>query len=414
MSPSTLFPQRSTGRRRHAQRRALLGFGVVAVLLHLALLGAAGERGIGAGPAAGPVRPLAVRTIEIAPAATEVSLAAPATEVESASPAAPSLRTAAAPADPAFDVAKAPPQRHADSEKASTRLQLPRDGSGPLPQAPPPAPRVDPSPAVAEARTPGVEPAPVAAVEFDPPETTAESGMMKVALAAPRATPASFLAAGEKAPPLYRTVLPGPVTLRYELRRGLFRGTGEIRWRPAGARYALQFDARLAGISLLSQSSQGELDAHGLAPVRFVDQRARKAARAVNFSRDTGTISFSGSTTQWPLLAGSQDRLSWMIQLGGIVAADPALATSGRISMVLVSARGEAAVRSVRFAGRENAETVSGSVPALKFVVDGHSAYDGSFEIWLDPARGYLPAHATSRNSAGDAEFELLLQRTEP
>jgi hypothetical protein len=148
--------------------------------------------------------------------------------------------------------------------------------------------------------------------------------------------------------------------------------------------------------------------------MRFVDQRARKSARAVNFSRDTGTISFSGSSNRWPLLAGTQDRLSWMIQLGGIVAADPALATGGRISMVLVSARGEAAVRSARFAGRETAETASGPVAALKFVVDGHSAYDGSFEIWLDPARGYLPARAISRSSSGDAEFELLLQRAEP
>ena len=49
--------------------------------------------------------------------------------------------------------------------------------------------------------------------------------------------------------------------------------------------------------------------------------------------------------------------------------------------------------------GRENAETAAGSVPALKFVVDGHSAYDASFEIWLDPARGYLPARAISRSS---------------
>jgi hypothetical protein len=103
-----------------------------------------------------------------------------------------------------------------------------------------------------------------------------------------------------------------------------------------------------------------------------------------------------------------------MIQLGGIVAADPTLAASGRITMVLVSARGEASVRSARFAGQEDAETVAGGVPALKFVVDGHSAYDGSFEIWLDPARGYLPVHATSRSSSGEAEFELLLQRADP
>ena len=170
----------------------------------------------------------------------------------------------------------------------------------------------------------------------------------------------------------------------------------------------------MAGLTLLSQSSQGELDAHGLAPVRFVDQRARKAARAVNFSRDTGTISFSGSTARWPLLAGSQDRLSWMIQLGGIVAANPSLAGSGQIAMVLVSARGEAAVRSAKFAGKENAETANGGVPALKFVVDGHSAFDDSFEIWLDPARGYLPARAVSRSHTGEAEFELLLQRADP
>jgi len=71
-------------------------------------------------------------------------------------------------------------------------------------------------------------------------------------------------------------------------------------------------------------------------------------------------------------------------------------------------------VRTARFAGREIAETAAGSVPALKFVVDGHSAYDGSFEIWLDPARGYLPARAVSRASSGDAEFELLLQRADP
>ena len=241
----------------------------------------------------------------------------------------------------------------------------------------------------------------------------AAPGMMKVALANTHAVP-TFLAAGETAPPTYRTVLPGPATLRYELRRGVFRGNGEIRWRPAGRSYALQFEARLAGLTLLSQSSQGELDANGLAPVRFVDQRARKAARAVNFSRDTGMISFSGSTARWPLLAGSQDRLSWMIQLGGIVAANPSLAGSGRIAMVLVNSRGEAAVRTARFAGKENAETATGNVPALKFVVDGHSAFDDSFEIWLDPARGYLPARAVSRSHTGEPEFELLLQRTDP
>ena len=45
---------------------------------------------------------------------------------------------------------------------------------------------------------------------------------------------------------------------------------------------------------------------------------------------------------------------------------------------------------------------------------DGKSAYDSGAEIWLDPARDFLPAHATLRNSAGGSEYDLLLERIEP
>ena len=101
-----------------------------------------------------------------------------------------------------------------------------------------------------------------------------------------------------------------------------------------------------------------------------------------------------------------------MIQLAGIVAADPQQASDGgSISMVIVGARGEAAVRTLRFAGREDAQTAGGSVPALKFEVAARSIYDTSFEIWLDPAHAFFPVHATQRNGAGELEFELLLQR---
>ena len=391
---------------RRSRRRTLFGLAGVAVLLHLALLRAAGEIGVGVDRLPFIGGPLAVRTIEVpaeAPGVAAVAAQAPAT-------------AAPPPAQPFEDPLPPRVAVAAAAGKASARSREPPTGAAPLSEAAPAAPAMaDPAPSPVTEPRPTPESSSLAVAKPDTAETATEPGLLKVALAAPRSASASFLAAGERPPPVYPTVLPGPVTLRYELRRGFIRGTGEIRWRPDGDHYALQFEARLAGISLLSQSSQGGLDATGLAPVRFVDQRVRRAARAVNFSRDTGTITFSGSTTQWPLLAGTQDRLSWMIQLGGIVAADPALASgSGRISMVLASARGEADVRTVRFAGRENAETVSGSVPALKFVVDGHSAYDGSFEIWLDPARGYLPARATSRSSSGDAEFELLLLRTEP
>ena len=216
-------------------------------------------------------------------------------------------------------------------------------------------------------------------------------------------------------PPTYRTKLPPSVTLRYEVRRGFLRGTGEIRWQRVGDDFGLRLEARIAGLTLLAQTSQGVVDATGLAPVRFLDQRARRTAQAANFRRDAGTITFSGASVVWPLLPGTQDQLSWMIQLAGIVAAEPERASAGgSISMVIVGARGEAGVRTLRYAGREDAQTASGTVPALKFVVDSRSAYDSGYEIWLDPAHDYLPAHATRRNGAGESEFDLLLERIEP
>jgi hypothetical protein len=384
--------------------------GVLVVLLHAALLGAASQASIGMSREASIGAPMAVRTIEAKaePAAGEspAPIERPSEAVAPSPPPAPRPpRVPRAPRAPSVVPATL-------SAEASTRSVESANSAA-----------SEPAPALAAAPAP--EPAEPAASQptlVEAPLEAAPASGSAVAAAAPeaasavaRAASATFLAAGEQPPPTYKTVLPAPVTLRYEVRRGFFRGTGEIRWQPAGDRYELHLDARLAGITLLSQTSQGEIGAVGLEPARFLDQRARRAAQAANFKRDSGTITFSGPATEWPLLAGTQDRLSWMIQLVGIVAADPERATDGAaISMVLVGARGEASVRTLRYAGRDNAQTASGTVPALKFVVAGRSAYDTSYEIWLDPARGYLPAHATARNGAGDAEFDLLLESTVP
>ena len=82
-----------------------------------------------------------------------------------------------------------------------------------------------------------------------PADAAPAADVLKVALEAPRATMAELARrrrSGAADLP-NRAARPRP-PLRYELRRGVFRGTGEIRWRPAGDRYALQFDARVAGV----------------------------------------------------------------------------------------------------------------------------------------------------------------------
>jgi hypothetical protein len=82
--------------------------------------------------------------------------------------------------------------------------------------------------------------------------------------------------------------------------------------------------------------------------------------------------------------------------------------------MVVVGARGDASVWTFRCLGIETIQTGAGPIEAIKFVREARSAYDTRAEIWLDPQRHHLPAHATLRNSAGTAEYDLLLEGVEP
>ena len=203
-------------------------------------------------------------------------------------------------------------------------------------------------------------------------------------------------------------------TLRYEVGRGLLRGTGELVWRPHGDQYALKLDVKLSGLTILSQTSTGGFDAAGIAPLRFTDQRPRRGTTAANFQRDSGKdsgkITYSGSQSEFALKPGAQDRLSWMLQLAAIVAAEPQLATPGaKVVMQVTGARGDAGVWVFRCLGLESVDTRAGALDALTFVREPREAYDSTVQVWLDPARQHLPVRATQKTGGSDEGLELRL-----
>jgi hypothetical protein len=126
--------------------------------------------------------------------------------------------------------------------------------------------------------------------------------------------------AGEP-PPLYPTRLPPPTQQRYTLRLNSQVGEALLTWHHDGQHYRLTLDAHAGGAPLLSQSSSGGVDAHGLAPDRYVDSRRGGRAQAASFRRDIGRIGYSGPPQQHPAWPGAQDRLSWLAQLAAILAA---------------------------------------------------------------------------------------------
>ncbi len=227
----------------------------------------------------------------------------------------------------------------------------------------------------------------------------------------PRATePPAATRSSDDETPVYRTLIPPPLTLKYGLKRGLLSGSGELSWRPDGDRYEARLEGKVAGVGVLTQVSQGGFDHAGLAPLRFTDQRLRGAARAANFQRERGEITFSGPGDVFTLLVGAQDRLSWMIQLAAVVSAEPQrLAVGGKVVMYVVGARADGAVWVFRSQGAEQVDTDAGPVPAVKFVRESRKPYDTQVEAWLDPARHHLPVRARMlAGNDGDA-IELLL-----
>ena len=268
--------------------------------------------------------------------------------------------------------------------------------------------RAEPAAAIREAAPRSLPPAPSpvdAAVDTPPLATeVAMDGVMLVAADTPGA-------AADEPPPLYQTRLPPPVTLHYTMRRGMISGSGELHWKPAGTRYELRLEGRVAGMPVLTEVSTGTLDAHGLAPLRFTDTRFRRGTNAANFQRDKGKITFSGPQTEYPLLPGSQDRVAWMLQIAGVLNAEPQhAAPGGKVAFFVVGARGDADVWVFRYVGAEQVRTDEGSLAAVKFTREPRKPYDRSVEVWLAPARQYLPVRARFTTSANGEEFELLLR----
>lgn len=215
----------------------------------------------------------------------------------------------------------------------------------------------------------------------------------------------------ERPVPVYKTRIPPLTTIEYEIRRGGLSGTGELSWRPTNGHYEARLAASIAGFTLLTQISQGGFDAAGLAPTRFTDQRVRKAARAANFQRDAGKITFSGPRDEYALAAGSQDRLSWMIQLPAVIAGEPKRAASGgEVVLYIAGARGDVDLWDLRSSGIETIDTPSGALQTVKFTRTPRTARDTLAEVWLDPKRHYLPVRARLTQSDSDGALDLVLR----
>lgn len=297
-----------------------------------------------------------------------------------------------------------PPEARAPAEAPPARVArapAPVPAAAPVPvAAPPPAASVA-LPASAAAPVPEAAPA-IAAAPSAP--------------AAAPAPPAAPVEAGGEAPPVYATRLPPPLHLRYDLRRGAMSAAADLVWQPGSESYEASFEGSMLGLPVIAWTSRGRFDAAGIAPERFVDRRRARSAQAANFQRAIGRVTFSGSGEQHPLLPGAQDRLTWLLQLAGIVAAAPERFGPGtKIAMQVVGARGDAEIWTFDVERRESTAVARQRIEgALHLRREPRKPFDTRADVWLDPARHHVPARVRLEVAGSGEVTEFSLTAYEP
>ncbi|MDM0121086.1 DUF3108 domain-containing protein [Variovorax arabinosiphilus] len=366
---SALLPSPGAAPPERPPWRTLAAVAAVVVAVHLALLG--WVSGAMRRPSTTPAETFITRTIVVTP-----------------------------PAPPVVEAPKPPPPKLAVTPK-------PKPPPKPRPAPPAPAPAVEPQPAT-------MAEAPAAPAEPDTPTTAASSSDAGPAQAsAPEPAASAPPAASAATEPPATAKLPGSVRLKFsatgQLGSAPMNLFGELEWKQDGQAYDARLSMGALFVTLRSQHSQGTIGPGGIEPVRFSD--SRKAEVASHFVRDKGQVVFSNNTPPVALMPGAQDRLSVMLQLGALMAGDPArYTTDGAIAIQTVGTR-DADLWIFKIGEEEELHLPAGDFVARKLTRNARKPYDDTVELWLAPALGYLPVRFKLTQANGDfADMRLREQ----
>lgn len=198
-----------------------------------------------------------------------------------------------------------------------------------------------------------------------------------------------------------RTALPASVKLVYQVdsNKFPFRMRAELLWQLQAASYQARLSFSAFGLTRM-QTSQGKVDAYGLAPDRFIN--TFRSEESAHFNRNQGVVRFSANTPEAVLQPGAQDRLSVTLQLAALVASTPQRFTPGTTLRVQTVSHRDADVWQFKFGGMENLDLPGGTLQGLRLERLPRQAEDQQLEIWLAPGLDYMPVRIRLTETNGD------------
>ena len=336
--------------------------------------------------------------------------------------------------EPAPPLPASPPQAAATPPAPTVPKPVARPTKKPALKQKVPVAQAPPAPSAIDSIAPP-DPLPVSTEEVPrPPEAdsapppaalpaadSAASVPVDSAAAAAPAPPVSAAAAPPVPAPATQTpvtamALPASARLDYKMTgssKGLtYPAQGELLWQQSGGSYNARMTVKALFIGSRTMASTGQISEQGLAPSRFSDKSRTEVA--AHFEPDKGRISFSANTPPVPWTQGAQDRVSVFLQLGGMLAGNPAGFPPGSTISTLTVGPRDADYWTFVVEKEEVLDLPFGQTPTLKLSRQPRREFDQKVELWYAPALGYLPVGSRITQANGDFVDQQLSTLTRP
>jgi hypothetical protein len=184
--------------------------------------------------------------------------------------------------------------------------------------------------------------------------------------------------------------------------------TGTIHWSSDGQRYEMVVSIPLPFVGTFSWTSKGRVDAFGLAPDQYIEQRGHRPANFTIFNRTDKQIVFTRTPNSLALPDGAQDRFSMVMQLASLVRGDPDAYKPGVTREFYVADNDSGEIWPITTIGDETVSTDHGYVTARHFMrLPRREGDKRRIDVWLAPALGWLPVRLVQTEPSG-TQIELL------
>ncbi len=273
--------------------------------------------------------------------------------------------------------------------------------------APKPAPPVHVAEAPVMATQATNAPTPVTSPDAQALAQAANQAAASAAAAA--ALPAQPTPAPKPAAPGDKISVPPSGDLRYDtLVNGVMNQTGTIHWTNDGQHYEMVVSIPLPFVGPFVYSSKGHVDAFGIAPEQYSEQRGRRAADITVFDRATKQLVFTRTPNSQPLADGAVDRFSVVMQLASLVRGSPDTYKPGVVRQFSVADNDSSEIWPMETVGDEQVQAPDGNVIARHFTRLARREGDRRrLDIWLAPSLGWLPVRILQTEPNG-LQIEML------